>query len=141
MIQLEDGSIIPSNLTIEPMTDTAKQVRMNLALRTGIITNIYYPDDEKNLSKEFIEYDVMIASSEMHNGLNLSLYRNCRQNDLFGSSNNYLRYTLQEGEKKKDGTIDKGASVLVYCIDGVTDAGSAVIIGGILLPLITKYLF
>ncbi len=126
---LSDGSMIPSNLTADVQYDAAADVHSNHSLKSGIVTKIYYPDDQGNISKRHLEYDVNVAEFKAAGGASVLTYRNCRQVDVFGNINDHLNYTLEisQNDKEKDG----GARVLLLCIDGINVGGNAVIIGGL----------
>jgi hypothetical protein len=78
-----------------------------------------------------IEYDVAIAQYDPKSGVNISTIRNCKVDNLFGSRNNNLTYTLVSGTQDDSDVYSNTSIVLILCINGVTDAGSAVIIGAL----------
>lgn len=131
---LDDGSVIPSFYTMAPIADAKSMMHSVVTLKSGVVSHIYYPDEDTNISKKSIEYDVVVANSDIRNGLNLSVFRNCKVNNLFGNTNNSLNFTLQPGQKEKSGIVNKGSAVLILCIEGISDAGSAIIIGGLDAP-------
>lgn len=131
MKRLGDGSILPHNFMTEPVKGAKHFLHNNLALRSGMVTDIIYPDDDSSLSKQVIEYNVAVAQYEARGGVNISMIRNCKVNNIFGSQNNNLTYTLKPGTKDDKGIYQKTSIVTILCINGITDAGSAVIIGGL----------
>jgi hypothetical protein len=105
---------------------------MNYSLKSGIVVNIYYPDDSNNVSKNQIEYDV--AALEISTAsTNYTIYRNCLVTNPFGTVNNNVTYTLQI-EEDITNSKGQGANVLLLCMNGRSEAGSAAIIGGISRP-------
>jgi len=136
--KLSDGSVISSNLSMKPLMDAKQQIMGNYSLKVGIVTDILYPDEEKNLSKKFIEYNVMASELQMNGNMNMTVYRNCTVQNAFGMSNNNLTYTLQI-DKSEDGRMEFGSLVLLLCISGQSTNGQAVIIGGFSHPDNPKY--
>jgi hypothetical protein len=126
-----DGSVIPSNLQYSEQKTANDFVRRNTQMRSGVVTDIIYPDDNRSLSKIFIEYDVLVSHADSENGFNASIYRNCKCVNVFGQASNSLTYTLIPGVDDGTGVYDRAASVLLLCVDGFSDAGQSVIIGGL----------
>ena len=131
---LPDGTVIPSFL---PMTDGSGSNKWKspndgeYGLKVGTIFKIYYPDDEKNIRKNRIEYDVKVAERIGRKGFNITVYKNCVCNDLFGGIADTLEYTLRPSD---DPTIPNamyqtGSRVLILCGNG--DSNSGVIVGGV----------
>jgi len=102
-------------------------------LRLGVIVKIHEVSDDANLSKVFVEYDVLTDQQNGEMGQSFVRYSNCMSSDSFGgvadfvdkklriSDNGSFSDTYQFG--KQNGTL-----VLLLCADGFTDKG--VIIGG-----------
>jgi len=126
---LPDGSVIPSEFSISQQPKNGEHQFSNVALRVGKIVKIYYPKDSNNISKKFIEYDVRAAQSKSGSGANLIVYRNCRLNNVFGASNNFLTHTLHPSVLEK-GVYKKGANVIFMCIDGIVSTG-CIILGAV----------
>src|SRR5579863_9141379 len=93
--KMSDGTYLQSNLSMKPPASAYKQMRTNVALKTGTVTAIHYPEDPNNLSGSFIEYDVAVSEQVAEGGTTVSVYRNCKMHNLFGASNNSVTYTLQ----------------------------------------------
>lgn len=129
-MKLPDGSRIPSNLSVGPRSDVREMAKNNMALRSGTISKIVYPDDKESVTKREIEYHVEVVQNLGVNGTNTVRYRNCRCNNIFGTANNSLVYTLQQDDSGSP-TLDEGALVLLLCIDGSPDNSQAIIIGGL----------
>lgn len=132
MPKLSDGSYIQSNLTMKGAS-AYQTLRQNVALRTGIVTNIYYPDDANNVSGKFIEYDVAVSEQLPGGGTTISTYRNCKVSNMFGADNNNSTYTLQ-ADTDLDQDTTNAAIVTLLCIDGRSDGGQAMIMGGLNSP-------
>lgn len=126
--KLSDGSIISSNYNTDRTDDAKKGIREDIALRTGIITNVFYPDDAQNISKLFIEYNVAVTSSNSDGSFNQITYRNCRHMDIFGAINKHENFVMETSGRNKS---NEGAKCLVMCIDGINASGRAIIIGGL----------
>lgn len=130
MSKMSDGTYLQSNLSMKPPASAYKQIRTNVALKTGTVTAIHYPEDPNNLSGSFIEYDVAVSEQVSEGGTTVSVYRNCKMNNIFGASNNSFTYTLQPNSQIDDDPT-AGAQCLILCIDGRSDGGQGVIIGGL----------
>lgn len=131
--RLNDGTVIPSQLSTEAVPSGTNIMKHNVALRTGQVIKIHYPDDQTNVSKKYHEYDVLVAHGDARIGTNISVYRNCKVSNVFASNTDSLVYTLKPGEPAEDakGTYVGGAIVTLMCIDGRPDAGQALIMGGL----------
>jgi hypothetical protein len=127
-MKLSDGSIISSNYDTNQQSDARQGIREDIALRTGIITHVFYTDDAQNISIQFIEYNVMVTSSNSDGSLNSITYRNCRHMDIFGAINKHENFVMETSSNNKK---DQGSQCLIMCIDGINAAGRAIIIGGL----------
>lgn len=105
-------------------------IQNQLALKIGAVTQVYYPDDPKNLSKIKIEYDILVKERSGTGGMAANLYRNCVTSDLFGGMADFLEFTHRPMDKKEivDPLYNKGSTVLILCLHG--DASQAYIVGG-----------
>lgn len=139
MRMMGDGSVIPANFNTTPMPDAKAFLGNNLSLRAGAVIGIHYPDQEANISKQVIEYDVAIFQADHRGGVNISTMRNCKVNNMFGAPNNNSTYTLVPGTKDGDGVYQKSSIVTVLCVNGMSDVGGAVIVGGLSSPDGPKY--
>jgi hypothetical protein len=134
---LPDGSVIPSEFSVtKKLPNNNDHQFSNLALRVGKIINIYYPDNDRNISKKYIEYDVRCAQSNRGTGANFIIYRNCRLQNTFGSSNNFLTYTFKPNQAENN-RLKKGSNVLFMCLDGIVSSG-CIILGAYDNPEQTK---
>ncbi len=110
----------------------------NLALRIGEVQNVYYPQDKENVSKLFIEYQVLVQHRA--NGTAVTkMYDHCLAIDhLAGVADfSYSTYRADQSAARFEGklpTAGLGARVILLCING--ESQSAVIIGGIRNPMI-----
>lgn len=129
-MKLADGSVIPSNLSQAPLPSASQTYAMDMAFRQGTVIAMYYPEEEGNISKQFIEYDVLVAKRDMRSGSNFVKYSNCQVSDIFGTANNYEDFTLQPATKMDKGIPVGGSTVTVLCIDGTSVSGRALIVGG-----------
>ena len=110
----------------------------NISMKEGVVVDVIYPDDARNLSKTSIEYNVVVLEYSQKQGTNIVQYKNCTTYDLFGTANNYLNYTLQPSStdlntltnNNSPSAFKDGARVLLLCVGGLSMAGAAVIVGG-----------
>ncbi len=131
MQELGDGSVIPSGLSTKPMQSARSLSKTNFKLLVGQIVQIYYPDDPNSYSGKSIEYDVNVFESNENGSVNLHTYFRCRTMDMFGGQADYTEYTLRPDPIDSNTPNTTNASlVLVLCLNGVTEAGSAFIVGG-----------
>jgi len=131
MAKLGDGSVLPSNLSQDPLPSAESIYSFDVSFKQGTVLKIYYPEDPANLSGNFIEYDVFVAIRDMRSGANFQVYRNCQVSDMFGTVNNFNDFTLQPAEKlDENGVPVGGATVTLLCIDGTSVSGRALIVGG-----------
>jgi len=126
---LSDGSILPSTLGLSN-SNAPTSVVGNMALRVGIVTEILYPENERNLSGKVIEYNVLVTEKNEGYSATFSFYRNCTVNSVFGSSNNSITQTYTPADKNGS-SFSGGSIVMLLCINGYNTGGSAVIIGGL----------
>lgn len=136
--KLSDNSVVPSTLSMRPHMDAKQQVMGNYSLKMGMVTDIFYPDEDKNLSKKFIEYNVMCSEINENGNVTMTVYRNCTVQNMFGMSNNNLTYTLQ-ADKSEDGRMEFGSLAMLLCISGQATNGQAVIVSGFSHPDNPKY--
>lgn len=134
-----DGTQIPAMFKSMQPNDALAQRTNSFSLKEGVVTAILYPDNKDNISKREIEYNVAVVEYVPGAGANLQEYRNCRIADMFGTTNNFVNYTLQPstdnidsvgGRKNKD-VFKDGARCTILCLAGVNQAGYAIIIGGV----------
>lgn len=126
---LSDGSVLPSTLGLSN-SNAPTSIVGNMALRVGIVTEILYPENERNLSGKVIEYNVLVTEKTEGYSATFSFYRNCTVNSVFGSSNNNVTQTYTPADKNGS-SFTGGSIVMLLCINGYNTGGSAVIIGGL----------
>jgi hypothetical protein len=128
--RLNDGTILDSTLTVQPVKlpmDMSRDFQSrNNTLKIGNVVKILYPQDPDNITKKVIEYHVSVLERSPNGSSSYNTYNNCVVSNRFGSSNNYENSTYQPASGDY-----KGASVIIECIDGNSQGGSAVILGGL----------
>ena len=129
---LSDGSVIPSYLNAEQMGARSPHSGFsNLCLRQGEVKDVLYPDDSRNVSKIFVEYNVVVQVRNGNGPAVSVLYPNCTVANLFGGIGDKSRYTLRGQTKEPDlkRITSDGSKVLILCVNGETR--QALIVGGI----------
>lgn len=127
---LNDGTIIQSSLTLADTNKSQESYFKDFALKRGIVTAIYYPDEESNISKRFIEYDVSVTEERADGTVSSVSYLRCQAIDLFGAPDAYVRFTFRPPAVRKDKSYQKGSNVLLLVASGNAAYGKAFIIGG-----------
>lgn len=128
---LPDGSVLPSGFGVMDLPSAQSSKMDNKSMKVGMAIGIIYPDEDKSITKQVIEYDIAVANMDPKHGLNISVYRNCKLSDKFGAPNKYEEFTLVIGKTDGKGGFTDGSIVALECVDGVSDAGSALIVGGV----------
>ena len=97
-----DGSVISSyfDLSSEPTGDTVNE--LGLKFLSGQVEKVYFTDDQANVSKKYVEYDVSIRDA--HGGQ--SVYRNVRQLSSYFGFNNYEETILEPNNAALSGKLD-----------------------------------
>ncbi len=105
----------------------------NIMLRPGTVQQVFFPEDERNVSKKFMEYQVLVQNRA--NGTAVTkLYEHCIAIDQFASiaDFDFVTYRAENVATKQDGSQFRpgtGAHVILLCLNG--ESNSAVILGGI----------
>lgn len=106
----------------------------NVRLRTGEVQAVYFPEDDENVSKRFVEYQVWVQHRA--NGTAVTkIYDHCIAVDQLGSiaDFSFATYRADPSATRKDSAKTMkpglGAKVLILCINGESTSG--VIVGGI----------
>lgn len=106
----------------------------NFKLRPGEVQAVFYPTDAQNVSKNFVEYQVLVQ--ERANDIIVNrMYSHVIAIDGFGGIADYCNYTFRPDKTatrtdgQKDFKAGVGSKVLVLCISG--EQHNACIIGGI----------
>lgn len=139
--ELPSGSILPSGLLENDRNSSSAfdKAYKNYDLKMGIVIAMYDVEDEKNINKTSVEYDVAVIEQLEDLGQTVSTYHNCVAKDLFGGIADYFEYkyrvqtTTNTGtSEQKDHGTQNGSLVLLLCLNGSDD--SAIIIGGLNHP-------
>jgi phage baseplate assembly protein gpV len=106
----------------------------NTMLRVGEVQAIYYPTDDANISRRFVEYDVWVQHRANKTAVT-KMYSHVIAIDHFGSVADFsfatyrVKKTATNEGDTKDLAPGLGAKVILLCINGETN--NAVILGGI----------
>lgn len=106
----------------------------NVRLRVGEVQAIYWPTDDKNISKTFVEYDVFVQHRSSGTAAS-KMYNHCIALDRFGGLADTGTSTYRPDpaaarkNTKREPVPGQGSKVLLLCING--ENHNAVIIGGI----------
>lgn len=127
-------SVLPSSLlqfAEEDYFSSLSHSMHNTALRIGIVKQVVYPGDDKNLEKSAPEYDVLVFQQDKDKGVIPITYRNCVTMDMFGGIGDFFEFVKSEPTDKQSTKldIDDGSYVLMLCIDGTS--GRGVILGAL----------
>lgn len=103
---------------------------LNFILRNGEVKRIHYPEDNANVSKKFIEYDVW-AEHRGNDTTGNKWYHNCCLLNPFAGFADKSFYTLRADtdSSKVVETPGLGSKVLLLCVNG--SEGKVVILGGL----------
>ncbi len=109
----------------------------NFSLKTGVILKATEVDDEKNVGKISVEYDVSVYEQDEDRGVTQTIYKGCTFLDSFGGIADFMEVRRRAPENQEyktdlDSEKQNGALVLMLCIDGVADKG--IIIGALSHP-------
>lgn len=125
MGKMPDGSVISSYFGLKKQ-DTGQDVK-NLGTRTliGQISKIHFVDDQTNISKKFVEYDVVIRDEKGGQ----STFSNVRHETSLGGANDFSETILEHNEVAFSGKLDSsniyanknGTLVYVSFRDGSLD--------------------
>lgn len=96
----------------------------NVALRIGVVQSVYKVEDDKNIDKDTVQYDVLTFQQDKDKGVIPTLYKNCVTIDSFGGIGDFFEFvktkpTTADGNMK----TDDGSYVLLLCIDGTATRG------------------
>lgn len=137
---LPSGSVLPSGLLEQGMESVSAYDHSfkNYSIKMGVIINAYDIDDQSNINKVGVEYDVAVTEQNGHLAQNVITYQNCMVMESFGGIADYTEYRLRPQNKvenkrsNKDMVYQDGSLVLIMCISGSSD--NAIIIGGLKHP-------
>lgn len=129
----------PSSLLkpVDKEVSAIKSAYNNFSLKTGIILKTYELDDEDNISKISVEYDVLANDQQGNRGTAPILFKKCMCLESFGGVADFFESKLRGASKdevRRDGEIEKsdGSLVLLLCINGSEDR--AIIVGSVKHP-------
>lgn len=131
---MENGrDIIPSHmsLTRTPRYDDGG-VFDEWRLRYGEVQEIIYPDDDRNRSQKFTEYNVLVQYRDGGAGTGV-IFTNCLLSNGLAGLADSCSYTLRAPETPSIKDTDKyglglGSKVLIACLNG--ERSNAYIVGG-----------
>lgn len=132
-----DGSIISQFFNIQDKPTSGDDVYdQGLRWVVGQVEKIHFVDDQSNISKTYVEYDVSIRDAKGGQ----STLRNVRKADTLAGSNDYDELILEANEFASKGKLEtsnffknkNGTTVIVGFIDGSKD--KPVIICGLQHP-------
>lgn len=121
-----DGSVISQYFGIQDKPPSGDDIyNQGLRLVVGQIEKIHYVDDQSNISKKYVEYDVSIRDAKGGQ----STLRNVRKIDLLGGSNDSDELVLEPNQFASKGKLEtsnffmnkNGTTVLLAFIDGSKD--------------------
>lgn len=135
---LKDGTVLTSTLNAAPRPKASAIYRMDFGLKRGVVKAIYYPEQKENVSKQFVEYDVIVTEERADGAAATVIYSRCQTMDKFATANNFETFTLQGNTSKDKGRYKQGAQVLLLAINGNAAAAKGVIVGGLSYPAATK---
>lgn len=117
-----DGSRVPMNGALS-----------NFLLRVGQVQQVFYPEDAQNVSKKYVEYQVLVQHRA--NGTAVTkLYEHCLAIDHYASvaDFSFVTYRVDNKATSENGSQLEpglGGHVILLCVNG--EQNSAVILGGI----------
>lgn len=140
--RLPSGSILPSGLL---EMDDDKMVAFNstfnnFSLKVGIVKESYDTDSANNITKETVEYDVLVFEQREQSAQTPVTYKNCTHLDMFGGLADFMEFRVRKQDKvekrEKDGDkiarYQDGSVVLLLCLNGNNE--NAIIVGGMKHP-------
>lgn len=138
---LKNGTVLPSGLLTHDkmaMMEGFKKTFQNKTLKAGIVIASYAVTDSNNLSKLFIEYDVLAFEQNEDKGSTVIVYKNCAMAASLGSIADFFEMALRPLEHQTTkGTVPSpsgqdGSIVLLLCLNGMSDTG--IIVGSLQHP-------
>lgn len=128
---LSDGTVIQSTLSLYDPHKVNESYFKDFGIKRGVITAIYYPDEEDNISKKWIEYDVSVLEERADGSVTSVQYLRCQAIDLFGSLENYVQFAFLPPKSQEDKIFKQGSHVLIASLSGNNGYGKCVILGGL----------
>lgn len=121
-----DGSVISQFFQTQDKPTSGDDIYdQGLRLVVGQVEKIYYVDDQANISKKYVEYDVSVRDAKAGQ----SVLRNVRKVDLLGGANDQDEMILEPNQFASKGKLEtsnffinkNGTAVLVAFLDGSKD--------------------
>lgn len=121
-----DGSVISQYFGVQDKPPSGDDIyNQGLRFVVGQVEKIHFVDDQSNISKTFIEYDVSVRDAKGGQ----STLRNVRKADTLGGANDYDQMILEANEFASKGKLEtanffknkNGTTVLIMFIDGSKD--------------------
>lgn len=127
-------TVLPSSLlefAEDSYFSSFAQSFQNTALRIGIVKSISKIEDERNVDKRTLEYDVLTFQQDKDKGIVPITYKNCVTMDSFGGIADFFEFVKSSPTtpNSTDMKVEDGSYVLLLCIDGTSTRG--VIIGAL----------
>lgn len=118
----DDGSVLPGIFSMGEYGEVQSSPTFSSSLLyLGEVKELIYPSDSRSLSKEFVEYSVLVNyKSDSSGGSTSTVFQNCLLVDLFGNSADTLSYTMRKPKQLFDlqNIFDTGSKVLILCAQG-----------------------
>jgi len=131
MPTLRDGSVIPHFLGVDSGEDCRRALMGGeYALKTGVVSRIFYPGDKNNTNGHVTEYDVLVRDRRPDGSFTISVFHRCVAVDTFGGKGDVEQWTLRPStdQTNPDPSFHDGSMVIILCMDG--DKQNSYIIGG-----------
>jgi len=131
MTTLRDGSVLPHFLKVDHGAAAQRKIMGGeYALKMGVVSKIYFPEDKQNTNKLVTEYDVLVRDRDHAGNFTISTYRKCVVVDMFGGKGDVVQWTLRPStdQTKPDPSFHDGSMVIILCMYG--DKNNPYIIGG-----------
>lgn len=137
---LNTGGVLPSNLEIDQgegydsSRDAGRYTKQNFSLKVGQVENAFCVDDDGNVRKSRVEYDVLVNEGLGGRSTSQMVYRRVIAQDLFGGIADFFQFTYRKNEvdEGRDVPFRNGSLVLLLCLTGSSE--DAVIVGGLKHP-------
>ena len=125
MTKLADGSTVSSYFDVGDLPTGKDIYQQGASFTLGQIDKVHFIDDQSNMSKKFVEYDV--SARDEKGGQ--STFRNVRYMALLGGSNDFEETIMEPSEHATTGKLDasnfasnkNGTMVLLAFIHGSKD--------------------
>jgi hypothetical protein len=120
-VRLNDGTVIPSHLGVVTTRPRPSGIAGDFSVKVGEVVEVIYRDDDRSVSKRFTEYSVQVQHRAPSGVGLVATYGHCFVASLFGSTSDYLKYTLRA--RSNDAPVDDaglgdGAKVFLLCVNG-----------------------